>query len=315
MLRLRPRRRRLCRRGRRRRGGAEAAGPGDRRRRPDLRRDPRQRDQCRRQDQRLYRAQRRRPAARPGESTVAFNDRRRPHQLYRGARHRHRAGRSRRDQRPEPGVCRSRRRGRQRLRHRLGQEQYRPLRKRRRHRRAEQGAAAIEAPPTGAVAVRRAAQPEDRLRAHAVPGAATTGALAGQRRHADRCDLLLRRRWRQCLADRRGVCRRGGSAARRVRSVADPAVGPRQPAPDRIGVPLAGLPRQRRRSYGRDGGPGIHPAGGARGDGRAVGMRCRHRAGAAAWSGALACRRACRWGVPRARRSAGRGVRCAVVRR
>ncbi len=193
---LRRGRRRLCARGGRRRRPAQALPQGAGRRGPRPRPDPGQCRQPRCPDQRLQRAQPARPAERDHHRPGTGRRHPRGHRLRRGARHRHRPGRPDRADRPHPRVP-VRGRGPRHLADRLGQVQHRAPRVRGRHRRTDQGPAAVPAPLPGPLAACGRAQFQHRLRAFPLPRPARAVRLARRGPAAPGRPQLLRRGRRQ----------------------------------------------------------------------------------------------------------------------
>ncbi len=325
-----------CRRFRRRRGrgraAAQAPGPGRGGRRSDLRGDQGQHDQRRRQDQRLYRAQPAGPEPAGGRLPGPGRCRCQGGELCRGPRYRHCAGRSDRDRRPDPGVQRRRRdAGQAVLRDRLDQIQSRPLRKRGRHRRRHQGAAATQAPPVGAVAARRRTQSRDRLCQQSLRGPAVVGRVASSQSGTRRARpgmqahchgvVLRRRRGQRPRGDRR--IRRRPAAARdgRERAAAGDhsAVGQDASPTAAAGPPVAGRAGAGGAGRCRSAGAGLYAAGRSRGDGASAGpagnLDGRAENPAARLDRRPVPRRA-RWrAAPSARPGAGAACRCRRAKR
>ena len=220
---------------------SDAAADGDR----DPGGDPRRRGQPRRPEQRPDRAQRSGPAARSCERALAdARPRAGRRRRHRGARHRHRAGR------PDRGAGARRRSTARRARRtrrcvdRLGQDQHRPPRGRRRRRRPASRwcwrCSTSEIPPPPAL---RRADPAHRLGDHAGRGAgelrpwprrpARAGrasaafGFSGTNAHVIVEEAAAVRRREPVARPRRSVAaaavgaRRGGAAARRPSALAE----------------------------------------------------------------------------------------------
>ena len=169
---------------------------------------PRHGGQQRRHEQRPRRAQRRRPAARPARRPRPRRRTPGRRRLRRGPRHRHHPGRPDRMRGPgrriRPGS-----RARRPAAPGLRQDEHRPSRGRRRHRRPDQGAARAARRAHPAQPARGAPQSTDRLRAARPARAARAGRMAHAPRPAPgRRELFrLRRHERPCGA--RGTARLG----------------------------------------------------------------------------------------------------------
>ncbi len=229
-------------RQRRRRGAAAPARGCDPRPRPHLGGHQGHGGQQRRRRQgRLPGPQRGRPGRRHRAGACGGGDRRRRHRLCRMPRHRHRARRSDRGRGPDRRL-RPHRRGSGRGPHRLGQDQYRPSRHRRRRRQPDQGGAGPDPWADAAEPRLRGAESGHRLRHDPVLGERGPDAVPGPRPPGPRRGQLARGRRHQCPCRGRG--RAGARRLGRIR-LAVPAAGAVGPQPGRA---RRQCPRPRRAS-------------------------------------------------------------------